>query len=53
MKIIAFKYQGVAGLSKKVSLKILMESHQSNILLLQETMGDSGTMNSLLKNIFP
>jgi exonuclease III len=41
MKIISFNCRVVAG-RKKNSLKILMASHQYDILLLQETMGDSG-----------
>jgi endonuclease/exonuclease/phosphatase family metal-dependent hydrolase len=53
MKIISLNYRGVAGPSKKVALKRLVASHQPDILMLQETMGESGVVATLLESLFP
>jgi exonuclease III len=52
MKLISFNCRGVASPSKKISLHRLVESSQPDILMLQETLGDSNLVVPLLENLF-
>jgi exonuclease III len=51
MKILTFNCRGVASLGKKLTLHRLVESTQPDILLLQETLGDSIQVIPLLGKI--
>jgi len=53
MKILSFNCRGLASALKKSSLQRLVENTKPNVMLLQETMGDSGVVKTLLENLFP
>jgi exonuclease III len=49
MKILSFNYRGLGGPHKKSSLQRLVVSNPSDLMLLQETMGDEALVVSWLK----
>jgi exonuclease III len=51
MKLISFNYRGVASVSKKYSLKRLIESNQLDLILLQEMMGESSEVTAMLEKL--
>jgi exonuclease III len=52
MKLISFNYRGVASPSKKLSLKRLVDSNHPDIIFLQETLGTSYDVSTLLEALF-
>jgi hypothetical protein len=52
MKLLSFNCRGVASPSKKISLHRLVESTQSNIQMLHETLGDALLVVPLLEKLF-
>jgi exonuclease III len=52
MKVLSFNYRGVASPSKKLTLHRLVQYSQSDILMLQETLGDAILVVPLLENLF-
>jgi len=53
MKVLSLNYRGVVGPSNKTSLKRLVESHQLDVLMLQETLGAGENVSLLLESLFP
>jgi exonuclease III len=51
MIVLSFNYRGLAHPSKKASLKRLVENISLDILMLQETMGDSGVVSRILGSL--
>jgi len=51
MKILSFNCRGLASSHKKASLKRLVECTRPDILLLQETLGDSSSVKAQLEKL--
>ena len=51
MRILYYNYRGLASPSKKLSLKRLVDVLALDVLLLQETMGNSNAMVGALKSM--
>jgi endonuclease/exonuclease/phosphatase (EEP) superfamily protein YafD len=53
MRVLSFNCRGLANPSKKLSLRRLVELNSSEVILLQETLGDSATVVKALESLFP
>ena len=53
MKILSFNCRGLASSHKKSSLQRLVECTKPNVMLLQETLGDSSVVKSMMEKLFP
>lgn len=51
MKFLSFNCRGLAIPDKKLVLKRLLGSVRIDVLLLQETLGDEGSINKILLNM--
>jgi exonuclease III len=51
MKLLSFNCRGLASPSKKIALHRLVESTQSDIILLQETLGDANVMVPMMEKL--
>lgn len=51
MKVLSFNCRGLASSLKKSSLKRLMERIQPDVIFLQETMGDSDSVQLALLSL--
>jgi len=53
MKCLSFNCRGLASSDKKLALRSLIGSVRIDILLLQETLGNGGSINNILSNMLP
>jgi exonuclease III len=53
MRILSFNCRGLANPSKKSSLRRLVEQSSPEVILLQETLGDSVSVVKALETLFP
>jgi exonuclease III len=53
MKVLSFNCRGLANPSKKSSLRRLVEQSSPDVILLQETLGDSVSVVKTLETLLP
>jgi exonuclease III len=53
MKILSFNCRGLANPAKKSSLRRLIDQTSLEVILLQETLGDSVTVTKSLETLLP
>lgn len=53
MKCLSYNCKGLASASKKLAMRRLIENEPTDIIMLQETLGNADSIEKTLSNIKP